>query len=60
MTGFYATPDLAATFFKNRTHFKQQQISHEPNATAMFFKRICHADITSLKCTPKSFDFSKN
>jgi len=62
MTDVYATPDLAAKFFKNRTHL-QQQISHQPNAIAMFFKRICYADVTScpinVTCKPKSFDFSK-
>jgi len=49
--------------FQESNALKQQQISHQPNATAMFFKRICYADITScpinLKCTPKSFDLSK-
>ena len=106
MTGFYATLDIAAKFFKNRTHFnnskrralneyqmlmspaiqynsfqrvhflqklskslinmtdfyttldfsvkfsrmellKQRQISYQPNATTMIFKRICYADITN-------------
>jgi len=63
MTVFYATFDFSAKFFKNRTHINNSRFSIQTNAIAMYFKRICYADITSypinLKCTPKSFDLSK-
>jgi len=46
MTGFYATLDIAAKFSRMEI-LKQRQISYQPNATAMLFKRISDADITS-------------
>ena len=49
--------------FQESNILQQQQIYHQPNTTAMFFKRICYAGITScpmnLECTPKNFDLSK-
>jgi len=56
-------PRLCSKVFQESNALRQQEISHQPKATAMFFKRICYADITScpinLKCTTKSFDLSK-
>jgi len=46
MADFYATLDFSAKFSRMELH-KQRQISYQPNATAMIFKRICYADITN-------------
>jgi len=46
MTDFYATVDFSAKFSRMEL-LKQRQISYQPNATSMIFKRICYADITN-------------
>jgi len=46
MTDFHATLDFSAKFSRMEL-LKQRQISHQPNATAMIFKRICDAVNTS-------------
>jgi len=40
------TSHCSKVFQESNAH-QQQQISHQPNATTMFFKRISYADITS-------------
>jgi len=40
-------PSHCNKVFQESNAHQQQQISHQPNATAMFFKRISDADITS-------------
>jgi len=47
MTVFYATLRLFSKLCQESNVLKQQQIPHQPNATAIIFKRICYADITS-------------
>jgi len=36
MTDFYATPDLAAKFFKNRTHFNNSKFLINPTGPRCF------------------------
>jgi len=42
----FVTLDFS-TKFSRMELFKQRQISYQPNATSMIFKRICYADITN-------------
>jgi len=44
---FLRYPSHCSKVFQESNTLQQQQISHQPNATAMFFKRISDADITS-------------
>jgi len=40
-------PRPCSKVFQESNALQQQQISHQPNGTAMFFKRISEADVTS-------------
>jgi len=40
-------PSHSSNIFQESNALQQQQISHQPNATVMFFKRISDADVTS-------------
>ena len=42
-------PSHCSKVFQESNALQQQQISHQPNATSVFFKRISDADITSIQ-----------